>query len=58
MQKPAVPIWVSGKQCYPVQRPIAAVWDDPKGRAGRIAVLGSGHVFEDTYLDQEASRPP
>ena len=57
MRKPAVPILTTGKSAYPVQRPIAAVWEDPRGGKGRMAVLGAGHVFEDAYLDLEALLP-
>lgn len=53
MQKPAFPILTSGKESFPVQRPIAAGWADSKGKKGRIAVVGSAHFAEDAYIDQE-----
>lgn len=52
VQKPALPILSSGKIAYPMNRAIGATWQDPKG-SGRIAVLGSGAVFEDQWLDKE-----
>lgn len=59
VQRPAFTILSSGKEAFPVQRPIAAGWADPKndgkpeGR-GRVAVLGSAHFAEDSYLNREA----
>mmetsp|Transcript_31847 Transcript_31847/g.38538 ORF Transcript_31847/g.38538 Transcript_31847/m.38538 type:complete len:486 (+) Transcript_31847:279-1736(+) len=51
VQKPAVSILSSGKIAYPMHRPVGAVWE--KAGAGRIAVLGSGLLFEDSWLDKE-----
>lgn len=51
VQKPAVPILSSGKISYPVNCPLGAVWSQEG--AGRIAVLGSVHMFDDKWIDKE-----
>ena len=56
VQKPAVPVLSSGKICYPTQRPLAALWRGNKARGegdGRVAVLGSGQMADDEWLDRE-----
>ncbi|EPY40759.1 intraflagellar transport protein component [Angomonas deanei] len=60
VQKPAVPILSSGFMAYPLNRPIAAVWESAKmsehnGRRkqGKLFVLGSVHMFEDAWLNKE-----
>ena len=56
VQKPAVPVLSSGKICYPTQRPLAALWRGNKARGegdGRVAVLGSGQMADDKWLDRE-----
>jgi len=52
VQRPAVPILSSGKIAYPMSRTVGAMWMNPKGE-GRVAVLGSGAMFSDEYLDKE-----
>jgi intraflagellar transport protein 52 len=47
--KPAVPILSSGHMSFPSCRPICALYHS----LGKIAVIGSGHVFADGYLDKE-----
>jgi len=51
VQKPAVAILSSGKIAYPMHRPVAAVWE--KKNAGKIAVIGSAQIFEDSWLVKE-----
>ncbi|XP_059473689.1 intraflagellar transport protein 52 homolog [Neocloeon triangulifer] len=51
--KPAVPILSSGHLCFPSCRPICALYHKS---AGKIAVIGSGHMLSDTYLDKEDNR--
>ncbi len=51
VQRPAVPILSSGKIAYPMHRPLAAAWAGEGG--GRLLVLGSAAVFDDTWLDKE-----
>jgi intraflagellar transport protein 52 len=56
VQKPATAVLSSGKACYPTQRPVAAAWRGNKARgegAGRVAVLGSGAMADDEWLDRE-----
>ncbi|BBN14641.1 intraflagellar transport protein 52 [Marchantia polymorpha subsp. ruderalis] len=52
VQAPAAAILSSGMIAYPVNRPIGAIWEGPKGQ-GRIAVLGSVTAFEDIWLEKE-----
>lgn len=51
VQKPAVAILSTGKIAYPMHRPVGAVWEK-KGH-GKIAVLGSGQIFEDNWITKE-----
>merc|ERR1719316_1886327 len=53
VQKPALPILSSGPISYPLNRPIAAVYN--KG-AGRICVLGSVRMIDDDFLELEKNR--
>lgn len=52
VQSPAIPIISTGKQCFPMNRPIVAVANCFEGK-GRIAVIGSYQLFEDAYLVKE-----
>jgi intraflagellar transport protein 52 len=54
VQKPALPILSSGPISYPLNRPIAAVFN--KVRTGRICVLGSVRMLDDDFLEQEKNR--
>ena len=54
----ARPILSSGSISYPMNRPIAAVWEaetvsEIGGQRGRIAVIGSVDIFGDDWLDKE-----
>lgn len=52
VEKPAIPLLSSGYTSYPVNRPVAAVYKS-KTDIGRVAVLGSVHMFEDKWIDKE-----
>ncbi|KAL0486118.1 intraflagellar transport protein 52 [Acrasis kona] len=52
VEKPAIPILSSGHISYPLNRPVAAVYGS-KSDKGRIAVIGSVHIFEDSYINKE-----
>eukprot|EP00163_Fabomonas_tropica_P026028 TRINITY_DN4628_c1_g1_i1.p1 TRINITY_DN4628_c1_g1~~TRINITY_DN4628_c1_g1_i1.p1 ORF type:complete len:458 (-),score=96.80 TRINITY_DN4628_c1_g1_i1:113-1486(-) len=52
VQAPAVPILSSGHISYPLNRPVGACYEDPKSK-GRLVVLGSYHIFADSWLDKE-----
>lgn len=52
VQKPAVAVLSSGSTSYPVNRPICAFCHSKNGR-GKLAVVGSAHLFSDQYLDKE-----
>lgn len=49
--KPAVAVLSSGSMCFPVQRPICAFLSLPN--SGRLVVLGSAHLFHDSYIQKE-----
>ncbi|OQS01756.1 Intraflagellar Transport Protein 52 [Achlya hypogyna] len=58
VKKPAAPILSSGFISFPMNRPIAAVYSAdgvsaPPKKCGRLAVLGSTHLFSDDWLDKE-----
>ena len=56
VQKPGIPILSSGFMAYPLNRPIAAVWESSKsvnGKKGKLLVFGSGLAFEDSWLPKE-----
>eukprot|EP01006_Ploeotia_vitrea_P007846 TRINITY_DN18323_c0_g1_i1.p1 TRINITY_DN18323_c0_g1~~TRINITY_DN18323_c0_g1_i1.p1 ORF type:complete len:473 (+),score=50.19 TRINITY_DN18323_c0_g1_i1:69-1487(+) len=52
VNKPSIPVLSSGYLAYPLNRPVGAVYEDPKGN-GRVLVLGSTHMFEDSWLEKE-----
>lgn len=58
VQKPSVPILSTGFISFPMNRPVAAVWQNggiksPPQGSGRIAVVGSADIFSDAWLDKE-----
>jgi intraflagellar transport protein 52 len=56
VQKPARPLLSSGAISYPMNRPIAAVWEAETmtgDQRGRLLVIGSVEVFSDDWLDKE-----
>lgn len=55
VQKPAIPVLSTGTICYPINRPICAFYGERK-QGGKICVLGSCHMFHDSYIDKEENR--
>lgn len=43
----------SGTLCFPVQRPTCVFVQSPLKTSGRVVILGSSHVFHDTYIHKE-----
>lgn len=56
VQKPSIPILSSGPISYPLNRPIAAVYNGPKAGSGRICVLGSVKMLDDEFYESEKNR--
>jgi intraflagellar transport protein 52 len=68
VQKPAIPVLSSGSVCFPLKRPICALFGSNIGNhnpglaaykkqpTGKLCVLGSSHVFHDSYIDKEENR--
>uniref|UniRef100_A0A8D1JLB7 IFT52 GIFT domain-containing protein n=1 Tax=Sus scrofa TaxID=9823 RepID=A0A8D1JLB7_PIG len=52
VMKPAVAVLSTGSVCFPLNRPILAFYHS-KDQGGKLAVLGSCHMFSDQYLDKE-----
>ncbi|XP_008059910.1 intraflagellar transport protein 52 homolog isoform X4 [Carlito syrichta] len=52
VMKPAVAVLSTGFVCFPLNRPILAFYHS-KNQGGKLAVLGSCHMFSDQYLDKE-----
>eukprot|EP00058_Branchiostoma_floridae_P024482 XP_002609972.1 hypothetical protein BRAFLDRAFT_124392 [Branchiostoma floridae] len=50
--KPAVPALSTGTVCFPLNRPILALHQSKYSR-GKLAVVGSVHMFSDQYVDKE-----
>jgi intraflagellar transport protein 52 len=57
VQRPAIPLLSSGSISYPMNRPIAAMWEAETVTAGsqrgRLVVLGSVELFGDDWIDKE-----
>lgn len=53
-QKPATPVLSSGPISYPLNRPVAAVYN--KEGVGRICVVGSVRMLDDEYFESEKNR--
>jgi hypothetical protein len=49
-QRPAIALLSSGHESYPLNRPIAAVWDGSKDGKGRLLVVGSVRMADDDWL--------
>ncbi|XP_028029439.1 intraflagellar transport protein 52 homolog [Bombyx mandarina] len=54
VKKPAVAVLSSSDVCYPVKRPVAALYTSEK-TGGKLFVIGSGHFFADQYLESECN---
>ncbi|XP_059683147.1 intraflagellar transport protein 52 homolog isoform X1 [Gavia stellata] len=52
VMKPAVAILSTGSVCFPLNRPILAFYQH-ESQGGKMAALGSSHMFTDQYLDKE-----
>ncbi|OXB69752.1 UNVERIFIED_CONTAM: hypothetical protein H355_001821 [Colinus virginianus] len=52
VMKPAVAVLSTGSVCFPLNRPILAFYQH-ESQGGKIAALGSCHMFSDQYLDKE-----
>ena len=52
--RPATILLASGHASYPVQRPLAAVWEHRTSR-GRVAVVGSADMFRDEWITKECN---
>ncbi|XP_032760795.1 intraflagellar transport protein 52 homolog isoform X2 [Rattus rattus] len=53
VMKPAVAVLSTGSVCFPLNRPILAFYHSKNQGFGKLAVLGSCHMFSDQYLDKE-----
>ncbi|CAH1725925.1 intraflagellar transport protein 52 homolog [Aphis gossypii] len=55
--KPAAPILTSGSVAYPLNRPLCAFYSaskySNKVKKGKLAVIGSGHLLTDKYINWE-----
>uniref|UniRef100_A0A3Q3WLF6 Uncharacterized protein n=1 Tax=Mola mola TaxID=94237 RepID=A0A3Q3WLF6_MOLML len=49
--KPAVAVLSTGSVCFPLKRPVLAFYQGKE--TGKLAVLGSCHMFSDQYVDKE-----
>uniref|UniRef100_A0A8D2QHP4 Intraflagellar transport 52 n=2 Tax=Zonotrichia albicollis TaxID=44394 RepID=A0A8D2QHP4_ZONAL len=52
VMKPAVAILSTGSVCFPLNRPVLAFYQH-ESKGGKMAALGSSHMFSDQYLDKE-----
>jgi intraflagellar transport protein 52 len=52
IQKPGIPILSSGTVSYPLNRPVAGVYQ-ASNHSGKVLALGSAHMFSDQYIDKE-----
>ncbi|XP_042690474.1 intraflagellar transport protein 52 homolog isoform X1 [Centrocercus urophasianus] len=52
VMRPAVAVLSTGSVCFPLKRPILAFYQH-KSQGGKMAALGSCHMFSDQYLDKE-----
>eukprot|EP00095_Tigriopus_kingsejongensis_P009560 maker-scaffold518_size150039-snap-gene-0.21 protein:Tk09560 transcript:maker-scaffold518_size150039-snap-gene-0.21-mRNA-1 annotation:"intraflagellar transport protein 52 homolog" len=50
--RPATPILSTGTVSFPLNRPICALFTHP-GSGGKLAVVGSGSMFADQYIEKE-----
>ncbi|XP_041837591.1 intraflagellar transport protein 52 homolog [Melanotaenia boesemani] len=51
VMKPAVAVLSTGLVCFPLNRPVLAFYQGKE--SGKLAVLGSCHMFSDQYVDKE-----
>ncbi|KAK3790257.1 hypothetical protein RRG08_034820 [Elysia crispata] len=50
--KPATAVLSTGSVCFPLNRPVSAFYSS-RNHKGKIAVVGSVHMFSDQYIDKE-----
>ena len=55
VQSPAYTLLSSGSTSYPVDFPIAAIWESTDVEQGRVLVIGSSDIFADAWLDKESN---
>ena len=58
VHKPSRPILSTGPISYPMNRPIASIWESDTvneigGKRGRFIVIGSTEIFSDDWIDKE-----
>lgn len=53
VMKPSMAVLSSGSVSFPLNRPVGAFFPGTRSGKGKIAVLGSAHMFSDQYLDKE-----
>ncbi|XP_077283625.1 intraflagellar transport 52 [Arctopsyche grandis] len=53
VKKPSTVVLSSGEAAYPVKRPLASFYKGEKN--GKLVVFGSGHFFDDQYIEQECN---
>eukprot|EP00796_Vickermania_ingenoplastis_P004137 gene4137-2979_t len=58
--RPGIPILSSGFMAYPLNRPIAVVWESPtvvehmgRKKQGKLMMIGSAQIFEDSWISKE-----
>jgi intraflagellar transport protein 52 len=55
--RPAVAVLSTGSVAFPLNRPVCALYTHtkttPSPPGGKLAVLGSAHIFADKYIDKE-----
>lgn len=50
--RPAVAVLSTGSISFPLNRPVCAFYEHP-AKGGRVAVMASGHMLSDQYIDRE-----
>ena len=55
VQSPTYTLLSSGSTSYPVDFPIAAIWESTDVEQGRVLVIGSSDIFADAWLDKESN---
>jgi len=53
VEKPAVALLSTGQEAYPLNRPLAAIWDGTSKGQGKILVISSHKMFDDDWIHKE-----